>query len=329
MRGVNLGGWLILEKWITPTLFDGINANDEYEFMKHPKAAKRIAMHRQSFITESDFQWLQKHNINLVRIPVGHWLFESSDGHIPTIDYVDKAMHWAEKYGIKVLIDLHGAPGSQNGKDHSGEEGNALWFASTTYEQQTINLLCKIASHYKTSKVLWGIELLNEPQAMRNYFKLIRFYRRAYGELRKVMRPGVYTIFQDGFHAVMFSGALWPRKNYPVAMDTHWYAFHPFGNNESRYRRILAFYRGLILRYARLFQPVIIGEWSSVFPGRYFNQLPQDRHNELLAKNMNSQLKMFKKADGWIYWNYKHEGEGMWNFRSLVEQDIFDSRYLE
>ena len=29
--------------------------------------------------------------------------------------------------GLKVLLDLHGAPGSQNGDDHSGHSGNIGW----------------------------------------------------------------------------------------------------------------------------------------------------------------------------------------------------------
>ena len=30
IKGVNLGGWLVLEKWMAPHLFDGTNADDEY-----------------------------------------------------------------------------------------------------------------------------------------------------------------------------------------------------------------------------------------------------------------------------------------------------------
>lgn len=328
IRGVNLGGWLIVEKWITPALFDSFHGEDEYEFMKNSGAPKRISKHRETFIRESDFKWLKKHHINLVRIPVGYWLFEPIDGMSPTVSYLDKAIKWAEKYNIHVLVDLHGAQGSQNGKDHSGKVGGASWFKNSDYQNQTIELLRKIAQRYQSSPVLWGIELLNEPKAIPHYFGLLRFYRRAYKELRKIIRPGTYTIFHDGFHAIAFSGALWPRKNYPVAMDTHWYAFHPLGNDEARYRKLLSSYRGAILKYARLFQPVIVGEWSSVFPGRYFNQLPKERHDELLIKSMESQLKMFQHADGWIYWNYKHEGGGMWNFKSLVDEGVFDKYYL-
>ena len=30
IKGVNLGNWLVLEKWMNPALFDGTTADDEY-----------------------------------------------------------------------------------------------------------------------------------------------------------------------------------------------------------------------------------------------------------------------------------------------------------
>ena len=30
IKGVNLGNWLVLEKWMSPALFDGTTAEDEY-----------------------------------------------------------------------------------------------------------------------------------------------------------------------------------------------------------------------------------------------------------------------------------------------------------
>ena len=56
--------------------------------------------------------------LNHVRIPIGYWAFEVADdepyisGQLP---YLQKALAWCEKYGLKAVIDLHGAPGSQNG----------------------------------------------------------------------------------------------------------------------------------------------------------------------------------------------------------------------
>ena len=32
LRGVNLGGWLVLEKWMTPSVFEGLDAVDETTF---------------------------------------------------------------------------------------------------------------------------------------------------------------------------------------------------------------------------------------------------------------------------------------------------------
>lgn len=30
INGVNLGNWLVMEKWMSPALFDGTTAEDEY-----------------------------------------------------------------------------------------------------------------------------------------------------------------------------------------------------------------------------------------------------------------------------------------------------------
>ena len=33
LHGVNLGGWLILEKWMTPELFNNLSAEDEFSLI--------------------------------------------------------------------------------------------------------------------------------------------------------------------------------------------------------------------------------------------------------------------------------------------------------
>jgi glucan 1,3-beta-glucosidase len=56
--------------------------------------------------------------LNHVRIPIGYWAYEVGPGE-PYIQgqhaYLLKAVSWAAKHNLKVIIDLHGAPGSQNG----------------------------------------------------------------------------------------------------------------------------------------------------------------------------------------------------------------------
>ena len=80
------------------------------------------------------------------------------------------------------MIDLHTAPGSQNGYDHSGRRGPIRWLDNaqeTTLQgdnkgdnvQRTLLILEKIArnmadwiteGHIK-EETLYGIELINEP----------------------------------------------------------------------------------------------------------------------------------------------------------------------
>ena len=55
--------------------------------------------------------YLILHSLNYVRIPIGYWAYDVSGGE-PFIQgqrqYLDKAIGWAAKYGLKVIVDLHG-----------------------------------------------------------------------------------------------------------------------------------------------------------------------------------------------------------------------------
>jgi aryl-phospho-beta-D-glucosidase BglC (GH1 family) len=57
-------------------------------------------------------------------LPIGYWAWDVSGGE-PYIQgqlaYLNKAVTWAQKYNLKVIVDLHGVPGSQNGFDNSGQ----------------------------------------------------------------------------------------------------------------------------------------------------------------------------------------------------------------
>src|SRR5687768_10885012 len=115
LRGVNLGGWLVLEKWITPSVFKGTLAQDEYSLCQElgDKKDARFTEHRQSFITRQDFIWIAEHGFNAVRLPIPHWTFGGFEPFVECVQYVDQAMEWAEACNLQVILDLHTAPGSQ------------------------------------------------------------------------------------------------------------------------------------------------------------------------------------------------------------------------
>ena len=78
VKGVNLGNWLVLEKWMSPSLFDGTTAEDEYylptQLSKEVYEAK-IKIHRSEYITERDFTRIKSMGMDAVRIPVPYFIF--------------------------------------------------------------------------------------------------------------------------------------------------------------------------------------------------------------------------------------------------------------
>ena len=94
IKGVNLGNWLVLEKWMSPELFAGTSAEDEFhlcselsEIAKH----ERFKVHRDAYITDRDFAYLARRNIELVRIPVPFSIFGDYEPYVGCIEYLDKA----------------------------------------------------------------------------------------------------------------------------------------------------------------------------------------------------------------------------------------------
>ncbi|MGB4762868.1 MAG: cellulase family glycosylhydrolase [Candidatus Saccharimonas sp.] len=323
LRGVNLGGWLVLERWMTPSLFASTDAQDEYSFMKTPGALAKLRAHQKSFVGEEDFKWMAAHGVNAVRIPVGYWIFEGDTPYRSCIGRLDWAIKTAEKYNIRVLICLHGAPGSQSGEHHSGQIGRALWFGRKDYREQTTAVLVRLAERYAQREAVWGIELLNEPKAWIHQLRLRRFYKQAQRGIMNVARPGLVVVFHDAFMPRSMSGALRMARGFPVMMDVHWYQFMiPVWIQ----RRLPLWFNNLILRKrAQLFerlsraQPIIVGEWSGVMGWQTLERFPVDRHEAIMHQYLEQQLDLYGNVAGWFYWNYKTESRGIFHFRSLIE----------
>jgi glucan 1,3-beta-glucosidase len=118
IRGVNLGGWFVLEPWITPSIFqqwaNGGGVVDEYTYTQtlgQTEALSRLQQHWNTWITEADFQEIAALGLNHVRIPIGYWaliLFPGDPYVQGQLDVLTNALGWARTYGLKVILDLHG-----------------------------------------------------------------------------------------------------------------------------------------------------------------------------------------------------------------------------
>ncbi len=330
LRGVNLGGWLVLEHWMTPALFAGTDAIDEHTFLQTPGARAKLRRHHKTFITEEDFAWMQQQGINAVRIPVGYWILDGDAPYVSSIERLDWAFRMALKYDISVLLCLHGAPGSQNGHDHSGKVGKALWYRNRAHQQQTITILCRLAERYRDEPQFWGLELLNEPAFGIVQWKLRRFYRESTKELRALLQPSTRIVFHDAFTPRLMNAAVGGELRRMV-MDIHWYHFAFYLHRWAPlpvYWRLITWHARLI-RSLQHWQGIIIGEWSMVLSHEALARYPEQLHEGLMVSHLQRQLVAYKHADGWFYWTYKTEGRGVWHFRSLVEDGILPIGWLD
>ena len=317
--GVNLGGWLVVEKWITPSLFEGIKATNHYQLETNKTGRIRLKKHFESFITETDIQWLHEVGVELLRVPFGHWLF-GGEPYQASIKQLDWLVEITKKYDMQVLLDMHAAVGAQNNRAHSGSGNRAndnLWLNTLDWQDKTIDVLVQIAKRYNDQSHIWGIELLNEPRIDATGLKLIDFYRRAYKEITKVARPGTRIVFSDAFTPLLTVNAFgWlAKRDYPVVIDTHIY--YCFGK-KNKQRAIdeqtsRARWSRWYIQLLSVFQPVLVGEWSGMLPYR--------TTEAKTSSFLRAQQESYRHAAAWCYWTYKTEDTGRWNFRDMVERN--------
>ena len=252
IKGVNLGNWLVLEKWMSPALFDGTTAEDEYYLprqLSREAYEARIKVHRSEYISERDFATIKHIGLTHVRIPVPYFIFGDREPFIGCIEELDKAFAWAEKYGLKILIDLHTAPLSQNGFDNGGICGVCKWSQTPDEVEFVLGVLEKLAKRYGQREGLWGITPINEPitepmwttmgvqdryvpvepelaaGSAPNTMEFLReFYTNAYDRIKPNIKDGAYVVFHDAFQLKAWKDFLTQEKYVGnVVLDTHQY----------------------------------------------------------------------------------------------------------
>ena len=293
IKGVNLGNWLVLEKWMSPALFDGTTAEDEYylprQLSKEVYEA-RIKIHRSEYITERDFVTIKSKGMDAVRIPVPYFIFGDREPFIGCIEELDKAFCWAERYGLKVLIDLHTAPLGQNGFDNGGICGVCKWSQSPEEVEFVFTVLARLAERYGNRDGLWGIEVLNEP-VTENMWKtmnvperypavdqkmaegsapnsiefLKQFYLEAYDRIRAYMPEDKYIVIHDGFELKAWKDFMQEEKYKNVVLDTHQYLMVAEANGCEQtiegYKKYVEEHFKKDIQEMEQYFPVICGEW--------------------------------------------------------------------
>ncbi|KDQ24837.1 glycoside hydrolase family 5 protein [Pleurotus ostreatus PC15] len=284
IRGVNLGGWLVLEPWITPSFFErtnNTNVVDEFtlgQLFDRDVALDMLKDHWETWITEDDFIAIKAAGLNHVRIPLGYWsvpLTESDTRYTTSVapyipgawPYLLRALNWGRKHNVHVIVDLHGAPGSQNGYDNSGQRtGNPQWAVSSNVNR-TVEVLRFIAKN--AGGMIDVMELLNEPGGfMPSVAAVIRdFWLNGYSAVRDAAGEDIGVMIGDAFMGVgNWQNFLTPPQGHGVLMDFHEYQIFSkpeLARTWDEHVEFACTHVNTLSTFASSNLWTIIGEWSN------------------------------------------------------------------
>lgn len=354
IRGVNLGGWLVLEKWICEDVFEGTDAQDESELfacLTFQEYKNRLEKHFNTFIQEQDIKKISDYGLNLVRLPIPFTLFGDKERN-SCVEYVDRLFDWALKYNIQVILDLHTVPGGQNGLDNSGFYGLCTWHKERNRVEEVIEILERVASRYCLRPNLYGIELLNEPISKERFESLKKriddrykerievsdfiptlflkdFYTECYVRLDKILKNNQKIIIHDGFRLNEWH-TYFPQEDFPkLVIDTHMYLnfiSRELKENTSQYYIDFIFSRFFKeLKEASKYHPVIVGEWTLAHHHDDENEMSLDGYKNYMKAICNLQKMVFEISNGWIYFNYKVNDKKRlnWDLSHVIEKGFF------
>ncbi|MBQ4572509.1 MAG: cellulase family glycosylhydrolase [Clostridia bacterium] len=178
LNGVNIGNWLLWETWMgfVPEYTNDWAHYDTLQVLTErfgeEKTAEIEKTFMDNFITEDDIAQIEKLGFNCVRVPFWYRNFMNEDGTWLTENHNDnpgfKRIDWlieiCEKYGIYIILDMHGAPGGQSKNHSTGKAGRNELYEVKEKMDACVELWTTIAERYKDSYVVAAYDLLNEPQ---------------------------------------------------------------------------------------------------------------------------------------------------------------------
>lgn len=331
LRGVNAGQLLMQEGWMSVFALDPLrdeagnlekdkDGNLQYpEFSEHELRAglagnpnlkdydvqELLEYYWSCFFTEEDFRIIKEDlGMNTIRLPFYYLNILNEDltrrSEAEAFEYLDWFVDQAAKHGLYVILDLHGAPGSQNGYEHSGTlvKEAGLW-ENEAYVQATIDLWDFVSDHYSKTRQDLGkwvatYDLMNEPTYTHG--------GTTTEECWAVFDRIYDTIRENGDKHVITMEGCWDFSALPDPADYGWenvqYEYHWYNwqNHIIPYDAFFAYYDAT--NQGRDYDvPVLIGEFTAF----------EDRDA------WNAMLGLFEERQySWTVWSYKAAVTGWW-----------------
>jgi glucan 1,3-beta-glucosidase len=232
LKGTNLGNWLLQETWMMGQT--GEQCTIEQTLTTRFGAAEKerlMNLYRDSWITTRDWDVMAANGLNVVRVPFIYSLLEDDANpfHLrpDAWKYLDYAITEAAKRRMYVILDLHGAAGSQGREQHSGCSGrNWFWdggdgHPASYYQDRTTWLWREIAKRYRGRGSVAGYGILNEPWGT-DPATLAAYVKTAYKAIRQV-DPDHVVILPGHSSGIDAYGVPAAQGMKNVAFEMHFY----------------------------------------------------------------------------------------------------------
>ena len=172
LRGFGLGGWLVPEgymlhnqAWIagfeSPTEIE----NHVIDLIGVDAAENFWNLYRENYVAQADIDQIADWGFNHIRVPFHYKQFYDSTGTETPMGYaiIDELITWCEPYNMYIILDMHCAPGGQNGGPISDSDGTARLWLEESNKELTIQIWKEIATYYSDNTLIGGYDLINEP----------------------------------------------------------------------------------------------------------------------------------------------------------------------
>ncbi len=311
LKGVNLGGWLMMEGYILHSLnVPERTFKKEFAQKLGQKTLEGFERDfRNHFIQEKDFKNIAKLGFNCLRVPFNSRLIEKAPYQYSTtgVQHLDRTISWGKRYGLWIILDLHAACGAQNHDWHSDSLGKAELWQRKNLQDRTIALWEFLADRYKNEPTIAGYDLLNE-SVVADTKKLNSFYQRLIQAIRRIDRNHILFVegniwatnldcldlFEDEnlclsihfYEPIQFTANFIPCLSYPVNIEGDKF-------NRTRIQNTMQHYYKIAQKRAN---PIFVGEFGINYREGFYQE-------DLWLKDV---LECFREFEfHWTYWTYK------------------------
>eukprot|EP00928_Gymnodinium_smaydae_P098681 TRINITY_DN9230_c0_g1_i1.p1 TRINITY_DN9230_c0_g1~~TRINITY_DN9230_c0_g1_i1.p1 ORF type:complete len:564 (-),score=78.63 TRINITY_DN9230_c0_g1_i1:62-1753(-) len=305
-------------------------------------AKERMMTWLNQTVKEEHFEKMRARGVNVVRLPCGYWNWVSylgsatpsapefgKDGFpiqqqlknlqriASPADYrphFDRIFEYAHRHDIKVLLDLHAVPGSQNGEMHSGivtafkeseakQDGNQ-YFNTDWNKQMAVEAIEEMAKFGATKPNLHAIQVINEPHHI-DFGFLKDYYEAACGRMRRHLNLNIPCVLFS------WAGDLGWWQDHKVdagKFGTIWYDTHIYKRSSTLQAAISSYWGDyeLVRAFDLSVGGILVGEWSLAL-----HSFDQDDDAKAMVAWFVQKMQCF--GVGSVYWTYDHGG-GAWSF---------------